>query len=38
MHGGTAEFAETIAACRELYPSGPAAKLLDTLEEKHASH
>lgn len=32
------EFAETIAACRELYPSGPAAKLLDILEEKHASH
>lgn len=38
MHGGTAEFAETIAACRELYPSGPAAKLLDVLEEKHAAY
>lgn len=34
---GSAEFAQTMAACREDYPSGPVAALLDILEAEHAA-
>lgn len=36
-HGGTEEFARTLAACRENYPSGRIAELLDVLEREHAA-
>lgn len=36
-HGGSEEFAETMAACRERYPSGRVAELLDVLEREHAA-
>jgi hypothetical protein len=36
MYGGTEEFAQTLSACRESYPEGPAAELLDILEREHA--
>ncbi len=36
MYGGTEEFAQTLPACREAYPEGPAAELLDILEREHA--
>ena len=34
---GSEEFAQTMAACREDYPSGPVAALLDILEAEHAA-
>lgn len=36
MYDGTEEFAQTLSACREAYPEGPAAELLDILEREHA--
>ena len=36
-HGGSTEFAETMEVCRENYPSGPVAKLLDVMEEEHTA-
>ena len=36
MYDGTEEFAQTLPACREAYPEGPAAELLDILEREHA--
>lgn len=36
-HGGSEEFAQTLAACRERYPSGRVAELLDVLEREHAA-
>lgn len=36
-HGGSEEFAATLASCRERYPSGRIAELLDVLEEEHAA-
>ncbi len=35
-HGGSREFADTLAACRKAYPQGPVAELLDVLEKEHA--
>ena len=37
MYGGTEEFTKTLAACREAYPTGRAAELLDVLEREHAA-
>lgn len=37
MYGGTEEFAQTIAACRETYPKGRVVELLDILEREHAA-
>lgn len=34
-HGGSTEFTQTMETCRETYPSGPVAKLLDVLEAEH---
>ena len=36
-HGGSEEFAATMASCRECYPSGRIAELLDVLEREHAA-
>lgn len=36
-HGGTEEFAQTLASCRERYPSGRIAELLDVMEREHAA-
>ena len=36
-HGGSEEFAQTLASCRERYPSGRIAELLDVLEQEHAA-
>ena len=36
-HGGSEEFAATMASCRERYPSGRIAELLDVLEREHAA-
>lgn len=36
-HGGSEEFARTLDACRERYPAGRAAELLDVLEREHAA-
>lgn len=36
-YDGSEEFARTLAACRERYPSGRIAELLDVMEEKHAA-
>ena len=36
-HGGSEEFAATMASCRERYPSGRVAELLDVLEREHAA-
>lgn len=36
-HGGTEEFAQTLAACREVWPEGRAAELLDLMEAEHAA-
>ncbi len=36
-HGGSEEFAQTLAACRERYPSGRIAELLDVMEQEHAA-
>ena len=36
-HGGSEEFAQTLAACRERYPSGRIAELLDVMEREHAA-
>ena len=36
-HGGSEEFAQTLAACRERYSSGRVAELLDVLEREHAA-
>lgn len=36
-HGGSEEFARTLAACRERYPSGRIAELLDVMEREHAA-
>ena len=36
-HGGSEEFAKTLAACRERYPSGRIAELLDVMEREHAA-
>ena len=36
-HGGSEEFAQTLASCRERYPSGRIAELLDVLEREHAA-
>lgn len=35
-HGGSEEFAQTLASCRERYPSGRIAELLDVMEREHA--
>lgn len=35
-HGGSEEFAQTLAACRERYPSGRISELLDVMEREHA--
>ena len=35
-HGGSEEFAATLASCRERYPSGRVAELLDVMEQEHA--
>lgn len=37
MYGGTEGFAQTLSACREAYPKGPAAELLDVLEREYAA-
>lgn len=34
-HGGSEEFAKTMETCRENYPSGPVAHLLDVMEAEH---
>lgn len=34
-HGGSTEFVQTMEACRETYPSGPVAALLDVMEAEH---
>lgn len=36
-HGGSEEFAQVLAACRERYPSGRISELLDVMEEEHAA-
>lgn len=36
-HGGSEEFARTLAACRERYPAGRIAELLDVMEREHAA-
>ena len=36
-HGGSEEFAQTLAACRERYSSGRVAELLDVMEREHAA-
>lgn len=36
-HGGSEEFARTLAACRERYPTGRITELLDVLEREHAA-
>ena len=36
-HGGSEEFAQTLAACRERYSSGRVAELLDVLEREYAA-
>ena len=36
-HGGSEEFAATLAACRERYPSGRISELLDVMEQEHAA-
>ena len=36
-HGGSEEFAATMASCRERYPSGRIAELLDVIEQEHAA-
>ena len=36
-HGGSEEFAAAMASCRERYPKGRIAELLDVLEEEHAA-
>ena len=36
-HGGSEEFAATLASCRERYPSGRIAELLDVIEQEHAA-
>ena len=36
-HGGSEEFAATLASCRERYPSGRIAELLDVMEREHAA-
>ncbi|WP_295747851.1 hypothetical protein [uncultured Oscillibacter sp.] len=36
-HGGSEEFAQTLAACRERYPTGRIAELLDVMEREHAA-
>ena len=35
-HGGSEEFAQTLASCRERYPSGRISELLDVMEREHA--
>lgn len=35
FHGGTEEFNQVIESCREIYPSGPVAELLDVMEAEH---
>ena len=37
MYGGTEDFAQTMSACREAYPKGRTAELLDVLEREHAA-
>ena len=34
-HDGSEEFAKTMETCRENYPDGPVAQLLDVMEAKH---
>ena len=36
-HDGSEEFAQTMAACREAYPTGRISELLDVMEEEHAA-
>lgn len=36
-HGGSEEFAGTMASCRERYPSGRISELLDVMEQEHAA-
>lgn len=36
-YGGSEEFAQTLTACRERYPSGRIAELLDVMEREHAA-
>lgn len=35
-HSGSEEFFRTMERCRELYPGGPAAQLLDVMEAEHS--
>ena len=37
FYGGTEAFAQTLAACRENYPAGRIAELLDVIEAEHAA-
>ena len=37
MYGGTEEFTQTLASCRETYPEGRIAELLDVMEREHAA-
>ena len=34
-HDGSEEFTQVIESCREIYPSGPVAELLDVMEAEH---
>ena len=36
-HGGSEEFAGTLAACRAAYPDGRVSGLLDVIEQEHAA-
>ncbi len=36
-HGGSEEFAQTLAACQERYPAGRIAELLDVMEREHTA-
>lgn len=37
MYGGTEEFTQTLASCREAYPEGRIAELLDIMEREHVA-
>lgn len=36
MYGGTEDFAQTMSACREAYPKGRTAELLDVMDQEYA--
>lgn len=36
MYGGTEDFAQTMSACREDYPEGQIAELLDVMDQEYA--